>query len=111
MQAQRLSPEDLAKRSGVGRQTVYAYLAGRVENPRGDTMKRLAKAVETTAQWLREGDGPVDATDYKALLARCELKLERYESALRLIRSLADDPAKVRMIADAALEMEKGRPD
>jgi len=55
MEDRRLSPEDVAKRAGVNVKSVYAYLAGRVENPRGDVVKRLARAVDLSEMELRHG--------------------------------------------------------
>ena len=54
-----MTPEKLAAESGVGLKSVYNYLnvgrqGGRgTQNPRGDTIKKLATALGTTEQYLR----------------------------------------------------------
>jgi len=45
----------LAKEAGVSYDSVLKYLDGKVEQPRGDILDRLAKAVGTTAIWLEHG--------------------------------------------------------
>lgn len=49
---------ELARRSGVDEQNVYKYLQGRVAQPRGDTLPRLARALGVNPLWLRDGVGP-----------------------------------------------------
>lgn len=51
-----MSVEDVAARSGVPVKSLYGYLKGEVDNPRGDVVERLAHAVGTTEQALRYGD-------------------------------------------------------
>lgn len=66
MEDRRLSPEDVAKRAGVNPKSVYAYLEGRVEQPRGDTVKRLAHAVHLSEMALRYGgDAPQNVVPLK----------------------------------------------
>jgi transcriptional regulator with XRE-family HTH domain len=55
MKAQRLSPDTVAERAGINIKSVYAYLNGRVDHPRGDIVKRLAAAVGMTEVALRDG--------------------------------------------------------
>ena len=49
---------ELARRSGVNYASLIKYLAGNVEQPRGDSLPRLAKSLGVTDLWLREGVGP-----------------------------------------------------
>lgn len=51
------SMRDFAERAGVPYDTVNKCLRGDVENPRGDTMHKLAKALGVTEPWLRYGTG------------------------------------------------------
>lgn len=46
---------DVARASGINQTNIYKYLEGKVEQPRGDTVERLAKAVKRPALWLRTG--------------------------------------------------------
>jgi len=49
---------ELARRSGVNYDSLNKYLAGKVEQPRGDRLPRLAKSLGVSGLWLREGVGP-----------------------------------------------------
>ena len=49
---------ELARRSGVNYDSLNKYLAGKVEQPRGDSLPRLAKSLGVSGLWLREGVGP-----------------------------------------------------
>lgn len=51
--AERMSKRALADRSGVDYDSLLKYLAGKVENPRGDILSRLAAAVGKDELWLR----------------------------------------------------------
>lgn len=50
-----IDADEVAKRAGVPRKSIYGYLDGIVANPRGDVMSRLAKAVGMTESELRYG--------------------------------------------------------
>ncbi len=52
------SKRELARRSGVNYDSLNKYLTGKVEQPRGDSLPRLAKSLGVGALWLREGVGP-----------------------------------------------------
>lgn len=52
------SKAELARRSGVSYDNVIKYLSGAVDQPRGDTLKRLADALEVDALWLEKGVDP-----------------------------------------------------
>jgi SOS-response transcriptional repressor LexA len=60
-----LTMAELERRSGVPYDSINKYLRGEVENPRGDTLDRLAKALGTTVVYLRTG-----LTDRKPLPSR-----------------------------------------
>lgn len=55
MTSQGLSAEDVSASSGVPVKTVYGYLKGEVENPRGDTLAKLAASVGVSEEYLRYG--------------------------------------------------------
>src|SRR5688572_13560366 len=50
-----LSMAELQRLSGIPYDSINKYLRGEVENPRGDTLHRLATAVGTTETFLRSG--------------------------------------------------------
>lgn len=50
-----MSPADLIRASGVSRDLVYKYVDGKVGNPRGDVLERLARAIDLTPSELRYG--------------------------------------------------------
>jgi phage repressor protein C with HTH and peptisase S24 domain len=58
VEARKLSVEEISARSGVPVKSVYGYINGDVENPRGDVIKRLAEAIGMSEQELRYGSGP-----------------------------------------------------
>lgn len=49
------SAAELIRRSGVDRDSVYKYLDGKVDNPRGNTFDRLAEPFDKTGLELRHG--------------------------------------------------------
>ena len=56
MEARRLSPEVVAERARVNLKSLYGYLKGDVDQPRGNVVKRLAGAVGMTELALRYGN-------------------------------------------------------
>lgn len=52
------SQRELARRSGLEEQTVYKYLQGQVDQPRGEAMARLADTLGVSEAWLRFDVGP-----------------------------------------------------
>jgi len=56
------SKTELARRSGVSYDSLNKYLAARVDNPRGDSLPRLASALGLNIVWLRDGVGPKDSS-------------------------------------------------
>lgn len=50
-----MSAAELARRSGVPKESVYKYLQAGIAQPRGDTIDRLAKVLEVDRLWLKEG--------------------------------------------------------
>ncbi|WP_426229313.1 S24 family peptidase [Pararhizobium sp. DWP3-4] len=45
----------MARRTGIPYDNINKYLRGEVENPRGDTLEALAKAIRRPLVWLRDG--------------------------------------------------------
>ena len=64
---QSLSVAELAQRAQVRQATMYDYLSGKVTNPRGDVLQRLAQELGSNEQYLRFGgasdDPPIDWWD------------------------------------------------
>lgn len=56
MRAQQLSGAELGRVANIHEKTIYKYADGKVDNPRGDTMHRIAKALGVSEQFLRHGD-------------------------------------------------------
>ena len=52
------SRAELATRAGVPKDSVYKYLKGKVVQPRGPNLNKLADALGLEHLWLREGVGP-----------------------------------------------------
>ena len=52
------SQAELARRTGLSRENIKKYCQGLVAQPRGDTLERLASALEVQVAWLRDGHGP-----------------------------------------------------
>ena len=52
------SQRELARRADLNEQKVYKYLQGKVDQPRGDTLLRLADTLGVTESWLRYEVGP-----------------------------------------------------
>lgn len=67
MVARRLSPEYVAEKAGVNLKTLYGYLKGDVEHPRGSTVRRLAEAVQMTEPELRHGEVPANTVTFKRI--------------------------------------------
>jgi transcriptional regulator with XRE-family HTH domain len=58
------SKAELGRRSGVSYDNVIKYLAGAVDQPRGDTLSKLATALGVDPLWLEKGIDPdVDETE------------------------------------------------
>ena len=53
----KMSAEELAKRLGKDRSTVYRYEKGDIENLPLDILEPIAKALDTTPQYLMGWDG------------------------------------------------------
>lgn len=62
MDAEGLSPQDLADRVNVSRERIYDYLKGKTENPRGDMMEKLAEAVGLDVEYLHRGTPPANGS-------------------------------------------------
>lgn len=46
---------ELSRQSGVNQDNCYRYVDGKVDNPRGDTLKKIANAIGVSVEWLRFG--------------------------------------------------------
>jgi len=57
----------LARESGVPEKSVYGYLRGGVDNPTGDIMPKLARAVGWTERELRYGPASERTVDLKSI--------------------------------------------
>ena len=49
---------ELARRTEIDTARLYKYVQGKVAQPRGDTLSRIASAIGVNEQWLRDGSGP-----------------------------------------------------
>lgn len=56
MKAQGLSGADLAGLSGIDVENIKKYMQGKVDQPRGETFKKLAAALKTSTAYLRDGN-------------------------------------------------------
>lgn len=58
-------------KAGLNTHFLQAVLSGKSESPRGTNLEKLARALETTPQWLIDGTGdpdqPVDPSTAKVL--------------------------------------------
>jgi transcriptional regulator with XRE-family HTH domain len=52
------SQTELARRADVPEQRVFKYIQGKVDQPRGDIIPRLARTLGVHSAWLRDGIGP-----------------------------------------------------
>ena len=57
-----MSVGQLARSSRLAKDSIYKYLQGRVAQPRGDVLGRIARAMGVNEQWLRAGLGPQYST-------------------------------------------------
>jgi transcriptional regulator with XRE-family HTH domain len=67
MVSRNLSVEVVAERARVHPKSLYGYLKGDVDNPRGDVVQRLAGAVGMSEQDLRYENGPIEPGDSKRI--------------------------------------------
>lgn len=49
------SKVELARRSGIDKESIYKYLRGETDQPRGSVMQKLADAIGRPLLWLRDG--------------------------------------------------------
>jgi transcriptional regulator with XRE-family HTH domain len=64
------SRKELSKRSGLPYTNINKYLDGKIAQPRGDVMEILAKTVEKSVLWLRDGLTQDDEATVKPLPGR-----------------------------------------
>lgn len=60
LSARNMTPADLARVAGIEPKLMYKYLEGKVLNPRGDNLKRIADALDSSEQFLRYGVAVVE---------------------------------------------------
>jgi len=90
MADRNVSMAELSRRSGVPYDSITKYLRGAVDQPRGETMRRISAALDVDYLWLRDNIGErqfaeresVDRRDpgplkYDALVAVLRILLER----------------------------------
>ena len=77
------SKAELARRSGVGYDSLNKYLSGKVSQPRGDSLPRLAQTLGVNVLWLREGVGP-KASKPKSKGSRSTAKPGGYDNLTQL---------------------------
>ena len=65
MDAEGLRVPELSRRSGVPKESIYKYLRGRTDAPRGEIIPRLAKAFGKSAPELLYGRAAVTLTQVK----------------------------------------------
>jgi 7-cyano-7-deazaguanine reductase len=63
------SKAELARRSGIQYDSLSKYLDGKVEQPRGDSLLKLARALEVDLLWLRDGTGSISKDTVKIMSA------------------------------------------
>lgn len=56
------SKAELSRRADVSYDNVNKYLSGKVDKPRGDTLKKLASALDRDPIWLEHGTDPATGT-------------------------------------------------
>ena len=59
---------ELQRRSGVPYDNILKYLAGKVDQPRGDILAKLAEALEVDALWLEKGVDHLSQTKHVRLI-------------------------------------------
>ncbi len=67
MEREGLDVEELAKLSKVPAKSIYGYLKGETQNPRGTVLERLSGAVGVTEKYLRFGDIPVPTVEVHSI--------------------------------------------
>ena len=90
-----MSAEELAKRLGKDRSTVYRYEKGDIENLPLDILEPIAKALETTPQFLMGWDGEKE----KPTVQDDELS-EELKELIDCIKKLPED--KIQMLLQVA---------
>lgn len=95
LEALKLSPREASLKAGLNTHFLQAILSGKSESPRADNLGKLARALETTPQWLLDGTGdpdvPVDAQTAEIVSLLPSLDATRRAEAARFVRMLARD--------------------
>ena len=48
---------ELARQSGISKESIYKYLAGSIDKPRGNKLRAISKALGVSEVWLTFGTG------------------------------------------------------
>ena len=81
----KMSADELAKRLGKDRSTIYRYEKGDIENLPLDILEPIAKALETTPQYLMGWEGVQKKND---TLSDIVIRLRTDESFLSAVEKL-----------------------
>lgn len=84
------SAVELARRSGVDKESVYQYLRGGVKNPGGERIEQLARALEVDPLWLLTGHAATMTAGAKGEAVLLTVVPVMRLSSLRQLQSLDD---------------------
>jgi transcriptional regulator with XRE-family HTH domain len=89
MDAGGINAAELARRAGIHEKTIYKYLDGKVDQPRGDTLSRIARVLSVSDQYLRFGEPTSIVTELARvpLLRLADMTLRRLGMGKRWWRS------------------------
>jgi transcriptional regulator with XRE-family HTH domain len=79
---------ELAQKSGVSYESVAKYLQGSVKQPRGNTLDKLARALDTSPLYLKEGLHPGPRVSTSQIPVRGEVAAGVWLE----VRAIDDDP-------------------
>lgn len=92
-----LTQQELAALSGIKQGTLSDLERGRTEQPMGETLTGLCKALRTSARWLLTGKGAPDVTtasiseqEERAIALARMMDAEQFETWLRIGHALLD---------------------
>lgn len=94
LEALGLSPRAASLKAGLNTHFLQAVLSGKSESPRGDNLSKLARALETTAQWLMDGTGdpsqPMDEPTAEVVSIMPSLDAKRRTELANFAKYLAE---------------------
>lgn len=65
MERQGLAAQDVSRRTGIPLKSIYGYLKGAVDNPRGEILRKFASALGVSEQELRFGASSLKAEELR----------------------------------------------